>query len=157
MNLNEKAKSITRPAIHFAYVEKIGPFMQTAQKAWHQLNKTLSALGKSNTITGKLSLFKTAPKETLQAGVSLATKPAKLPRGLKYARVPGGHYARFVLTGPYSDLPMAWTRVFELVDKKKLELRPTFCIEHYVSDGDATPEAELITEILVPTREVKRA
>jgi DNA gyrase inhibitor GyrI len=30
-------------------------------------------------------------------------------------------------------------------------LRPDFAIEHYCKDPKTTPEAELITEILIPT------
>ena len=38
-----------------------------------------------------------------------------------------------------------------LDDEKKLPLRDDYFIENYVNDPRTTPEAELITEILVPT------
>jgi effector-binding domain-containing protein len=157
MTLNERPKSVIRPDMHFVYVEKLGPFMKTAPKAWGELSQSLPALQEQNKITGKLSLFKTEPKKhILQAGVSLASKPAKLPKGMKYAKVRGGRYARFILTGPYSDLPMAWARVFDLVVEKKLKVRPSFCIESYVNDSVDTSDDQLVTEILVPTRAARR-
>jgi len=152
MRLTERPKSVERTSIHFAYVEKTGPFMKTAPEAWAQLGKTIAALERQSKIVGKLSLFKVeGNKHTLQAGVSLDSKPATLPKGARYARLRGGRYASFVLTGPYSDLPMAWARVMELTDEKKLKVRPSFCIENYVSEGDG-PEGQPVTELLVPIR-----
>ena len=97
-----------------------------------------------------MSLFKVGPK-IYRAGVSLAAESANLPEGLQYARFKGGKYSRFVLTGPYSDLPEACGRVFEIVSEKKIELRDDFCIENYVNDPKTTPEQQLVTEILIPT------
>jgi effector-binding domain-containing protein len=52
-----------------------------------------------------------------------------------------------VLTGPYSDLPAATGRVFEIVAQRGMVLRSDFCIESYVSDPRTTPEEKLVTEI----------
>jgi DNA gyrase inhibitor GyrI len=74
-----------------------------------------------------------------------------LPAPLRYEEFAGGKYSRFVLRGPYSNLPMACGRVFEIVEKTKLQRRDDFCIEHYANDPKTTPEDQLITEILIPT------
>ena len=81
----------------------------------------------------------------------MAAPAEQLPAGVEYAVFPSGKYSRFVLTGSYSDLPAASRRVFELVAEKKIEVGDNFCIENYVSDPKTTPEAEWITEILIPT------
>jgi hypothetical protein len=56
-----------------------------------------------------------------------------------------------VLTGPYSLLPEACGRVFDIVSEKKIQLRDDYGIENYANDPRTTPEDQLITEILVPT------
>ena len=97
-----------------------------------------------------MSLYKRGPK-IYRAGVSLAGAPRNLPENMKYEKFKGGKYSRFVLTGPYSHLPEASGRVFEVVEEKKIPLRDDFCIENYVNDPRTTPEEQLMTEILIPT------
>jgi effector-binding domain-containing protein len=98
-----------------------------------------------------MSLYKRGPK-IYRAGVSLAEEPKNLPANLKYEKFKGGKYNRFVLTGPYSNLPEASGRVFEIVAEKKIPVRDEYCIENYINDPRTTPEEKLVTEILIPTR-----
>jgi DNA gyrase inhibitor GyrI len=95
-------------------------------------------------------LFKVGPK-IYRAGVSLAAEPKNLPANLKYEKFKGGKYSRFVLTGPYSNLPEACGRVFEIVAEKKIPTRDDYCVENYTNDPRTTPEEQLVTEILIPT------
>lgn len=97
-----------------------------------------------------MSLYKLTPK-IYRAGVSVAAEPKNLPDEMKYEKFHGGKYSRFILTGSYSNLPEASRRVFEIVAEKKIQVRDNYCIEHYVNDPRTMPEAEWITEILVPT------
>lgn len=151
MDLVQKPESVTWPKTHFIFVEKIGPFQENAPEAWRNLHELIPAISARNKITGHLSLFKPDPKKmTYRAGVGVAVKPTELPKGASYTFFDGGRYCCFVLTGPYSDLPQACGRVFEIVAEKKIRLRDDFCIEHYVNDPKTTPEVELITQILVP-------
>jgi len=96
-----------------------------------------------------MSLYKMGPK-IYRAGVSVAEEPKDLPEGMRYEKFHGGKYGRFVLTGPYSNLPEASGRVFEIVKAKKIQLRDDFCIENYANDPRTTPEDQLVTQILVP-------
>ena len=64
---------------------------------------------------------------------------------------PGGKYTRFILTGPFSQLPEASGRVFKIVAEKKIPLRDGYNIENYVNDPRTTPEDQLLTEIMFPT------
>jgi len=81
----------------------------------------------------------------------VADEPKNLPAGLSFVNFEGGKYSRFVLTGPYSDLPAASGRVFQIVSEKKIQQRDDFCIENYLNDPRTTPEDQLVTEIFIPT------
>jgi len=85
-----------------------------------------------------------------QAGVALKAPPPKLTKGLQYKKIPGGKYARFLLTGLYSHVWVAFNEIFKSLAEKKVELRQEFCIENYLNDPKVTPEDQLLTELLVP-------
>ena len=150
MNLNETPEVMAWPETDYVFVEKIGPFQLTAPRAWQSAHALTEALEKSNKITGYMSLYKVGP-QIYRAGFALGIPPARLPEGLSYEKFRGGKYSRFVLTGPYSDLPQASGRVFEIVAEKGIRQRDDYCIEYYVNDPRMTPEDKLITEILIPT------
>jgi DNA gyrase inhibitor GyrI len=150
VNLTEVPDIMTWPETHYVFIEKIGPFQNTAPQAWKDLHQLVPAISEHNEITGYMSFYKVGPK-VYRAGVSLAAGPNKLPDGLQSETFKGGKYSRFVLTGPYSNLPEACGRVFGIVSEKQIQMRDDYCIEHYVNDPRTTPEQQLVTEILIPT------
>jgi effector-binding domain-containing protein len=152
MNLTEKPDIVTRPDMHYVFIEKMGQFSETAPGAWESIFKLVPEISKNNTITGYLSLYKIKPDMIYRAGVSIAAPALQLPDGLAYAISKGGTYYRFILTGPYSDLPEASGRVFELVAARNIKMRDDFCIESYTSDPETTPEDKYVTEILIPAK-----
>jgi predicted transcriptional regulator YdeE len=149
MQLTEKPEFVTWPETHYVFIEKRGPIPQNAPAAWQDFHGTAPQLPQDIPVTGSLALYKMEPP-VYRAGVSVATKPANLPDGLDYERFAGGKYARFQLTGPYSQLGQATTRVMEIVRDSNLKLRDDYHIEHYVNDPRHTPEHQLVTEILLP-------
>ena len=149
-NLTQVPDIVTWLETHYVFIEKIGPFQNTAAQAWKNLHQLVPGISEHNKITGYMSLYKVEPK-IYRAGVSLAAGPKNLPEGPQYIRFKGGKYSRFVLTGPYSDLPEACGRAFQIVSETKIQLRDDYCIENYVSDPRTTPEQQLVTEILIPT------
>jgi effector-binding domain-containing protein len=149
MHLTETPQLVTWPETHYVYVEKVGPFQNTAPAAWGSVHKFVPAISEHNKITGYTSLYKVGPK-VYRAGVSLAAAPQQLPHGLAYEKFKGGKYMKFVLTGSYSNLGQASGRVFEIVAEKKIQLRDDYFIENYANDPRTTPEDKLVTEILVP-------
>jgi effector-binding domain-containing protein len=149
VNLNEHPEIVTWPEMHYVFVERVGPFMENAGVAWQQAHTFAPALSENNGITGYMALYKRGP-EVYRAGFSIAAPPVKLPEGLRYERFPGGKYLRFVLTGPYSGLPRASGRAWEIVAEKKIELRDDFAIENYINDPRRTPENQLVTQIMFP-------
>jgi DNA gyrase inhibitor GyrI len=150
MKLTEDPEIVQWPETHYVFLEKIGPFMTTAGQAWQSAHQQVPAIAENNKITGYMSQYKRGPK-IYRAGFSLADAPQKLPEGFEYVKFSGGKFSRFDLTGPYTDLPAASGRVFELVAEKGIEMRDDFCIEHYVTDPRVTPEDQTVTHILIPT------
>ena len=149
IRLSTTPETVTWPETHYVFVEKTGAFLSAAPQAWQELHQLVPAVEPHNEITGYTSLYKVAP-QIYRAGLSLAAEPRNLPPGLRYIKFPGGKYARFVLTGPYSLLPEASGRVFQMVADQKLPVRDDFNIENYVNDPRSTPESQLITHILIP-------
>ena len=151
MNLTIETEIVDWPETHFVFIEKTGPFMKTAPAAWTEAHPLAPELSQNNQITGYITLFK-REQQIYRAGFALAAAPVQPPEGLAYELFPGGKYSRFVLTGPFSNLGPAWGRVFQIVAEKGIEMRDDFCIEHYVTDPRVTPEDQLVTHILIPTK-----
>jgi len=124
--------------MHYIFIEKIGPFQDTAGQAWQELHKLVPGISEHNKLRDNMSLYKVGPK-LYRAGVSLAAEPKNLPEKLTYEKFKGGKYSRFVLSGSYSNLPEASGRVFEIVAEKKIQVRNDFCIENYANDPRTTP------------------
>lgn len=150
MNLTETPEIVSWPETHYLYIEKVGPFQDNAPAAWKELHALVPQISDLNRITGFLSLYKLSPQMIYRAGVALAEAPKKIPDSMRYVKFAGGKYARFVLTGSYSDLPEACGRVFEIITEDRIKLRNDFFIENYANDPKITPEADLVTEILIP-------
>ena len=151
MNLTENPETVHWPLTHYAFFEATGPFSDSAWKLWTELHGLVPQIESHNTIAAYVSLYK--PEEQIyRAGVALAAPPAMLPAGMQSIEFPGGSYAKFVLRGSYAELPEATSRAFDVVAERAIALRDDFCIEHYVTDPRTTPEAEAITEILLPLR-----
>jgi DNA gyrase inhibitor GyrI len=150
MHLIEVPEIVHWPATHYVFLERVGPFIKTAPQAWQDLHALKYLLAETSQITGAMALYRMSP-DTYRAGFIASAAPKALPPELTYEKFPGGKYSRFVLTGSYANLPQASGRVWEIVSRTGLETRPDFAIENYANDPSSTPEAELITEILVPT------
>jgi effector-binding domain-containing protein len=150
MKLTQEPETVTGPETHYVFIEKIGPFQNTAPQAWQEVHPLVPRISEHNKITGYMSLYKVGPK-IYRAGVAVAAEPKNLPENVKYEKFKGGKCSRFVLTGSYANLPQASRRVFEIVAEKKIQMRDDYCIENYKNDPRTTPEDQLITEILIPT------
>jgi effector-binding domain-containing protein len=148
INLTEP-EVVTRPAFHYVFLEKAGNIPSIAPGTWQAVEKFAGQIAQAGQIAGACALYKCGP-DIYRAGYILAERPASIPEGLSYEEVPGGKYARFVLHGPYSQLPQATGRAFELVAEKQIPLRDGFNIESYVTDPRTTPQEQSITEIMFP-------
>lgn len=151
MNLAEEPEIVAWPETYYAFVEKTGPFQTNAPQAWQTAHALVKALSEHNRIEKSISLYKIGP-QLYRAGFALSAPPAALPDGLIYEFFPGGTYSKFTLIGSYRELPAATTRVLKIIEEKKIALRDDYSIENYVSDPRSTPEDQLITDILIPTK-----
>lgn len=151
MKLTETPVDAVWPEMHYIYHEKIGPFKETASEAWKHLFANVGEITKQgNEITKYLCLFK-LKDDILRAGVEVKSKPTKpLPEGFQYVHFHGGKYAKFVLTGAYSNLPNAWRKVVAISESTLKPNNNQFYVEYYANDPKTTPEAELISELYVP-------
>jgi DNA gyrase inhibitor GyrI len=150
MKLTESGDIVQWPETHYVFVEKTGSIPKIAPEAWQTAMSLVHQLELKSKIAWRMSLYRMNPT-VYRAGFVVPEKPAEVPAGLQYELFGGGKYSRFVLTGPYSDLPAATSRVFDIFAQRGMKLRSDFCIESYVSDPRTTPEDKLITEILIPT------
>jgi predicted transcriptional regulator YdeE len=149
MSLTEQPEYTHWPETYYVFVEKVGPFMQNAPAAWEGAHKLTPALAEHNRIIGYMSLYKMTTS-TYRAGFALEAPPSELPQGLAYEKFAGGRYAKFVLTGPYSQLGPATGRVLEMVKQQGIAARDDWYIENYLNDPRNTPAEDLKTEICVP-------
>lgn len=155
MNLSAGFEQVTRPLTHYVFLEKHGPFAEVAPPLWNDLMPLLGKFDQQQVreYLGLSGIDKSKTGEDTmiyQAGVALAQEPDKLLGGLHYRAIKTGKYARFLLTGPYSHIWMAFDRIFKTLSEKRVSLRPEFCIENYLNDPRVTPEDQLQTELLVP-------
>ncbi len=151
INLTETPEFVDWPELHYVFVEQGGPFFESAPACWGTLHKNLPALlGREDVKVERYFSAYTVDPFLYRAGVSIAEKVEGLPEAYTCTRLPGGKYAKFVLTGPYSNLPQACGRVEQLVKELSLDVRAGYNIEHYTKDPRTTPEDELVTELLVP-------
>ena len=51
MKLTQEPEIVTWPEMHYIFIEKIGPFQDTAGQAWQELHK-LPGISEHNKITG---------------------------------------------------------------------------------------------------------
>ena len=150
MKLTQDPEVVTWPETHYVFVEKVGPFQNTAPQAWQEVHPLVARISEHNKVTGYMSLYKIGPK-IYRAAVAVTAEPKNLLENMRYEKFKGGRYSRFVLIGSYANLPEASGRVFEIVAEKKIQMRDDFCIENYKNDPRTTPEDQLVTEILIPT------
>ena len=157
--LSETPDVLTHPSMHHVFVEKTGPFSQTARHAWNELHKYKDDLAEVASITGACALYKMNPDPPVyRAGFILADDPSSKPagkdilekHGLKHEQVSEAKYAVFTLQGSYHQLPEVSGRVWEIARTTLQVKEGAFAIENHVTDPNKIPEDELITKIMVP-------
>jgi AraC family transcriptional regulator len=157
MNLSPNFEIVSRLLTHYVYLEKQGPFAEVAPGTWNDMFPLVfSQFDRSQLVEflGLSTIDKTKVGEEAliyQAGVTLKSAPSKLSKGLQYKPIKGGKYARFLLTGPYSHVWIAFNQIFKTLAAADVRLRQEYCIENYLNDPQVTPEDKLLTELLVPT------
>lgn len=145
---------VQRPSARFVYLEARGDYALTAQNLWPQFWSRFPAAGRALItqtlgLSGLISGQHGDSAKVYQAGVAI-NGSVSLPPGLNDREIPDGTYASFLLRGSYGRIGIAFQDAFQLLAARKVRLRPEFCIEHYRNNPDETPEAALLTELLIP-------
>jgi predicted transcriptional regulator YdeE len=149
IHLTHEPETVDFPASHYVFIERVGHIPTIAPQAWHTVEPLAAQLMPKNQVTGAAALYKPA-QGVYRAGFMLAAPPVDLPAELSYAKLNGGKYVRFTLTGPFDHLPEATSRAFGIVAEKKISLRDDFNIEHYLTDPRTTLADQNVTAILFP-------
>jgi len=152
MKLTNKSEKISYPEQHYIFIEKIGPFENTAMAAWQELHQVVSSSQVDAQKTGAMALFKIEPQMIYRAGFVYNKKPEIIPAGTQYFKFSGGSYAKYTLTGSYMHLPVAWGKVIDYATQENLQTRQDFYIENYANDPTTTPEDQLISELMIPVK-----
>ena len=155
VNLKSEFDLVTRPLTHYVFLEQRGPFAEVAPPLWKELLPAVQSIKPQEVreYLGLSGIDKSNPGEEAmiyQAGVGLAHVPNPLPGRLQQRPIKSGKYARFLITGPYVQIWIAFDQIFKILAAKQVPLRPEFCIENYLNDPQVTPENALQTELLVP-------
>jgi AraC family transcriptional regulator len=156
LNLSTKREVVSRPAFHYVYLQKTGPFAEVAPPTWEEFARLSGGQIRPDEVRAVLGLSgidkdkKGEGAMIYQAGFGVEAKPATIPNGLEYKEIEAGKYARFLLTGPYSHISPAFSQVFRALSENSVPLREDYCVENYLNDPRNTPEDQLQTEILVP-------
>jgi AraC family transcriptional regulator len=156
VNLNKNFEIVTRPATHYVFLEKQGPFAEVAPPAWDEMFPLVARQIAQSEIVEFLGLSGKDRRKTgeeamiYQAGVAVSHAPKQAIEGLEYRKIESGKYARFLLTGPYAHIGQAFAEAFKTLAEKNIAVREEFCIENYLHDPKVTPEDQLQTEILIP-------
>lgn len=151
MKMTEVPVEVEWKMQHYVFIESVGPFEQTAQKAWEKLHPLLPELAVSRKLLAFTSLFRVEPEMIYRAGVFVDKPPQSLPKELKYEMLEGGKYTKYILTGAYANLPDAWGKVFGSLSGSGISVRDDFFIENYANDPKVTPEEKLVTELMIPS------
>lgn len=156
INLSVKHEVVSRPAFHYVYLQKTGPFAEVGPPAWEEVSRLLGNQIRPDEIQAVLGLStidkdkKGGEAMIYQAGFGVAAKPVAIPKGLECKEIGAGKYARFLLTGPYSQISPAFSQAFRALSEDSVSLREDYCVENYLNYPGNTPEDQLLTEILVP-------
>ncbi|MGH9562886.1 MAG: GyrI-like domain-containing protein [Terracidiphilus sp.] len=151
VNLTTRPEIVDFPNSHYVFIERVGNIPANAPGAWKAFDKFMPVLMEHNQITapaGVYALNREANREIYRAGFLLAAPPVSLPAEIRYERLSGGRYVRFMLTGPFDQLPEATKRAFEIIAEEKISLGDGFNIEQYLTDPSTTPADQNITAIL---------
>lgn len=147
------------PLSDYLFIEKIGPFMNTAREAWMELHQLLDnqqiSKDKIKHMSGLSFIDETKEgddKYTYRAGLILNSTELTFPEQLKLGQIAPGKFLKFTLTGGYHQLPEAYPLAFTKLNENNHQQRnDQFAMEIYLNTpaGD-TPEEDLKTEIYLP-------
>ena len=82
MNLTEVPEVVHWPATHYAFLERVGPFMKTAPQAWQDLHALKHLIAETSQITGAMALYRMSPDPYRAGFILAARKPPPFRAGM---------------------------------------------------------------------------
>jgi len=116
--LTQEPQIVTWPEMHYVFIEKIGPFQNTAPQAWQEVHPLFRDFGTQQN-HGVHEPLQSRSKALSRRG-SLAAEPKNLPANLTY-RNSKAQVQPFVLTGSYANCRRLLAAFFEIVAEKKIQ------------------------------------
>ncbi len=107
-----------------------------------------------------IAIYHNDPKitetEKLLTDVCLTTKKEVSAKGeIGVKEIPGGKYAVFTYTGPYSNLSQVYDTIYgKWLPESEYELGETACFESYLNNPENTKPEKFKTEIYLPLKEM---
>lgn len=156
VNLSQHAEVVERSWGKMLCVNVQGEFSKTAMNAWRTFWKEVreqkidmsnftSILSFSHVDNGK----KGAERYTFLAGALVNKNIDNFTTPLEITDTGAGKYAKYILTGSYSQLSQAWPKAFQQA-QEAYTLRNCFSVERYANSPEENAEEDLITELYIP-------
>ena len=83
MSLTQDPVIVHCGTTHYVFVEKVGPFNETAPQSWQELHALVPEIAVKNKIGKYFAEYKVDSKAVYRAGVSVAAAPTDLPAGAR--------------------------------------------------------------------------
>ncbi len=162
LNFSEKPEVVLRKeTVAFIQTKVGGEFKEIAPAVWSDFTTTLGRAREEGQDLSKSEYFGISSVEQKDDGEVINTYSAAIssPVGsgvsidsLEKVVLPELKYAKFLLTGSYDGLWLAFEKAFNSLNEGGYELAEGPCLENYLNDPTITPEAELLTEVLIPIK-----
>ena len=143
------------PGARFAYVEHRGAYYKIGS-SFRAMAQQAGALGLFGDPDAKilgvyLSDVSSVAEEALVSWAGVTVSNVANIGALSEGHIEGGRFLKVRHIGSFSRLMDSWTKGYDEIRRNdEFNPRPAPPFEHYVSDHDSTPEAELITDIYIP-------
>lgn len=142
--------------IHVAYVREVGPYHESAERAWRKL---MAWAGPKGVISPEKRCLGVShddpavtPAEKLRYDACIEVDDSVSAEGdIHVQDIPGGDYAVYRHVGPYAGLQSVYEGLYGgwlPASGREARRQPPF--EMYVNDPGSTPENELVTDIYLP-------
>jgi effector-binding domain-containing protein len=156
--ISEKPEMYVSKDEFYLYLEKNGPFDQSAGEAWrefHKVHSTMQLKMQPNHMQAYSIMDESKQgddKYTYQAGLTFDKKVDNVPPELKIRPVKAGKtYASFTYKGPYDGLKQAYPAALAALPKNGLKLQKNELImERYLNTPQDTKPEDLMTVLLFP-------
>lgn len=147
------------PDIRVAAVRALGPYAQSAPKAWSEMSSWIAKqnlLSEHTIFMGLRHDSSAIPPESLRYDAAVSIAEEIDPNGIAVeCIVPGGEFAVFTHQGPYDSINDAWDKLYWewLPGSGRVPaMQPN--IEIYLSDTTFSADKEILTRLLLPLQAV---